>query len=397
MVDMFRRLFEVNTVSRTPFHCDCGDLKRRHRIFRPGYELVVDYSTDRPRQLSQIIAEALWVELQDLDTPLCSVCGAAPSAQTEFRKFAYLPEVLMLPVTYGYYDEIEDDNYERWARRRTPRLTYPETLDMSSLRDDPDAHDADRNCLYKLQSVILSPWLNEAPPPANGVHFQAYLRRDETAWTLLDDYPPASYSSRDDGGVTLIDEFSPVTRQVSIDDIRNSSSTSRARLLMYVRIHPTEIGEEELDGLPDVEAPYSDNDTSGDDDPEDEAPGADGADVAALRVSPTAPEGVNSTVPGNAALTGSQPEVETQVGGGTPTPTPEDDAQPGGGRLGPLENDPNLYPITKTLPPGRLMDIIRAAGVRRRRIGREPRGSLGGIRRSAIAALVSIANTQRPQ
>ncbi|KAJ4416640.1 hypothetical protein N0V82_006650 [Gnomoniopsis sp. IMI 355080] len=220
MIDMFKRLFRTDLIARTPFRCQCGNLKRRLRVFRKGY--VMEMNLQTPRRLEELISESFWDEIRTKETPSCLVCGALASAKAEYYKFAYLPEVLIFSTSY-----VRDNGTgvpgSAWTNNPAARLMYPETLDMSNLRDDPDGRDADRNCLYRLQSIVVSP--NQATPmwvsggAFKGVHFKAYVRRDDTAWTLLDDLTQSA-------------------SQVDINEIRRD--TFRPRLLMYVRVHPPE-------------------------------------------------------------------------------------------------------------------------------------------------------------
>lgn len=365
----------------------------------------MDINLQVSRQLEEVISESFWDIIRGPDTPLCAICGATASTKTEFYKFAYLPEVLMFSTSY-VRDSGTGVSGSAWANVPEAQLTYPETLDMSNLRDDPDGRAADRNCLYRLQSIVVAP--NQATPmwvrggSFSGVHFKTYVRRDETTWTLLDD-------------------LSHTTSQVDINGIR--MDTFRPRLLMYVRVHPPEVEEQDqregdkntnsddhkstkdgtdaMDqpGLADVDmGPFTD-----DEDFEDESSGSDPpakARDAPPAVEPPVVKGENTTEPAESTLRKSEAEVETQAERQIQIQSPETQTPPADVPLGPLEGDPNLYPPTKTLPPGRLMRIIRAAGYWRERPGRGLRRSLGGVRRSArvrIATRLAMSTNTAPR
>lgn len=336
----------------------------------------------RSRHLEGVLAENLYDIIRGPETPLCPVCGATASAKAEFYKYAYLPEVLMFSTSY-----IRDGSGKigaPWTNVSNARLTYPETLDMSNLRDDP-SREEDRNCLYRLQSIVASP--NVATPmsvpgkPLSGVHFKAYLRRNETTWTLLDDLKQDTVEECD------------------IDTIRKS--TYRPRLLMYVRVHPSEgpvqnqaegdnndSNQRDLSDkgtaleLPGVTMdPFSEDDALEDDSAESSPPKVD---ENPPKVSPAQVEGKDITP------IASSPGMQQQSGGkslakkdiGTQQKRSRTDITPERGALGLLEGDPILYPPNKDMPPGLLMKIIRASGARRDRLGRGSRKLLGGVQRS---------------
>lgn len=335
----------------------------------------------RSRQLEELIAENLYDIIRGSETPLCSVCGATASAKAEFYKYAYLPEVLMFSTSY-IRDGSGKTRGAPWTNVASAKLTYPETLDMSNLRDDP-GREADRNCLYRLQSIVVSP--NMATPmsvpgkPLSGVHFKAYLRRDETEWTLLDDLQQDNVENCD------------------IDTIRKS--TYRPRLLMYVRVHPSEKpAPKQAEGdtkdsnqleatdkgtaleLPGVTMdPFSEDDALEDDSAVSSPPKVD---EIPPKVSPSQVKHITPPA--------SSPNIRRQSGGKSPAKKDTEaqqkrsktDITPERGALGLLEGDPNLYPPNKDMPPGLLMRIIRASGTRRDRLGRGSRKLLGGIQRS---------------
>lgn len=361
---------------------------------------LMEVNLQRPRRLEGVIAGRLYDVIRRSETPLCTVCGAIASSKAEFYKYAYLPEVLMFSTSY-----ISDGGSNApgavWTNAYNARLTYPETLDMSNLRDDP-GREADRNCLYRLQSIVVSP--NAATPmsvpgvPMAGVHFMTYIRRNETAWTLVDDM-------KND------------TSECDITAIRDH--LYRPRLLMYVRVHPAEnqthdqdsgdtndssqsnaVPEEASDSGPaDTDmSPFSqdDDDALGDDSADNSSPPKVEQDQPPKN---TPPQGKgkgkgkdSSTPPATSPVTTTpQPEAKSPAQKdtkGQQQPPKTDDTSPAGGDggdggasglgLGPLDGDDNLYPPTKDLPPGRLMSIIRAAGARRDGLGRGARKLLGG-------------------
>lgn len=381
MTLMFQRLFQSDLIARSPFHCQCGAIKRRQRVVKIGYMMTINLQ--RSRQLERLIAENLYDIICGSETPLCSVCGATASAKAEFYKYAYLPEVLMFSTSY-IRDGSGKTRGAAWTNVSDAQLTYPEILDMSNLRDDP-SREADRNCLYRLQSIVVSP--NVATPmsvpgePLLGVHFKAYLRRNETTWTLLDDLKQDTVEECD------------------IDTIRKS--TYRPRLLMYVRVHPSEVPEQKQakgdtndnnqraaaetvsnTQLPGVTMdPFSEDDALEDDSAESSPPKVDESPPQA---SPPQVKGKLITPPA------SSPIIQRQSGVKTPAKKDIDtqqkrsktDITPERGALGLFEGDPNLYPPCKDMPPGLLMKIIRASGVRRDGLGRGSRKLLGGVQRS---------------
>lgn len=370
----------------------------------------MDINLEDSQRLEEGIAANLWNTDQRTETPLCLMCGAAVSTKAEFHKFAYLPEVLMFSITYVARDA---------TNVAGAHLTYPETLDMSNLRDDPMGFNgaADRDCLYKLQSIVASP--NQQTPMDGdvGTHFIPYLRRDETTWTLLNDCPRT-------------------IQTVNIDFIR--SNTYRPKLIMYVRVHPPDPVLQDED-LADRSSHSSRNESDGDDAFEsdrsdvrnveltdrDEDASKDGRETepprdslprrAGLQSPGPGPSGNGGPAPGpfrddamniSSAETSKPAEVvqrpeEEEEEKDIETGEAQTGATPEYGLVGPLENDADLYRPDETLAPERLMDIIRAAGLRRRRrrkksgrlgtgsAGGERRGSLGGIRRSAIASMAA--------
>lgn len=388
MTYMFQRLFQSKLIVRSPFHCQCGAIKRRQHVSTMGW--TMEANLQRPRRLEGIIAERLYDVSLRSDTPLCTVCGATASSKAEFYKYAYLPEVLIFSTSY-VGDAGSNAPGAAWTNNFNARLTYPEMLDMSNLRDDP-GREADRHCLYRLQSIIVSP--NAATPmsvpglPLSGVHFMAYLRRNETTWTLVDDI-------RND------------TIQCDIATIRNHSY--RPRLLMYVRVHPAENKTQHQDkgdtndnsqsdttkgaggsGLADLDmGPFS----------EDEAPGDDSADSSPPKVEEDRPkdtpppQGKGSkdiTPPASTPGTKPQPEAKSPTNKDAKAQqSPKTDTPPAVGALGALDGDNNLYPPTKDLPPGQLMRIIRAAGARRDGLGRGSRRLLGRVQRPARPSIAT--------
>lgn len=106
-------------------------------------------------------------------------------------------------------------NYQgpKYTNARDGRVIFPETLDLSKVRDDPNREGDQSDCQYRLQSLITSP---NTAPTANGTHYIAFVRRDGTIWTRLNDRPRE-------------------TKQTRLSEIRKASY--RPRLLVYVREH----------------------------------------------------------------------------------------------------------------------------------------------------------------
>lgn len=348
---------------------------------------MMTINLQRSRRLEGLIAENLYDIIRGSETPTCSVCGATSSAKAEFYKYAYLPEVLMFSTSY-----IRDGSGKTpgaaWTNVASAKLTYPEILDMSNLRDDPD-READRNCSYRLQSIVVSP--NTATPmsvpgqPLSGVHFTAYLRRSETTWSLLDDLDQDKVEECD------------------IDTIRKSKY--RPRLLMYVRVHPSERPEQEqAEGntsdsnqrdaaetvgdtqLPDVTMEPSTEDDALEDDNADNSgsKGVPRGDEDPPQASPSQVKDKNipppASSPGTKRKQGVKPSARKDAE--TQQKRSKTDITPERGVLGVLEGDTNLYPPSKDLPPDILMRIIRAAGTRNDGLGRGTRKLLGGVQRS---------------
>lgn len=87
-----------------------------------------------------------------------------------------MPEVLTIVVSY-----IRDDGITNAAGGR---VMYPETLDLSRVRDDPTRDGDQKDCTYKLQSMITSP---NAPIGDSEGHFKACVRQSDAEWRVLDD------------------------------------------------------------------------------------------------------------------------------------------------------------------------------------------------------------------
>lgn len=312
----------------------------------------MDMNFQRLQDLEDGIADNLWSSTEGrTKAQVCSVCGAAASTQAEFYKFVYLPEVLMFSITYV-----------RNSGRNisTARVNYPELLDMSKLRDDPNGRAADRNCLYKLQSIVASSNMATPMGKGQGTHFIAWLRRSATEWTLLNDVPVN-------------------VQQVSLDDIRKDKY--RPKVLMYVREYPPE--DEEKTGDPPGDErktgdPLGNNGKTGDLPEDKEKAGGRPRDKKKTDDLPE-DKGKTGDLPGDKRKTGDPPR-ERQSRNNSPS---------GDGLRGPLENNPDLYPPVQTMAPTPLMNIIRAAGARRQTAGVGPRGSLRVIRRSARVSIAA--------
>lgn len=141
--------------------CDCAQPVLRRQATgeaQPaGYILRVEVS--KTMRLDEAISLAMWEKLAR--SRICPECDGKTKSVNDFDKLAYLPEVLLI-----YTDFIDKsggrDNYKypSWEK-----LTYPERLDMSALRNDP-ARAGDRaDCVYKLQSVISCDGPRMVPGP----------------------------------------------------------------------------------------------------------------------------------------------------------------------------------------------------------------------------------------
>lgn len=146
-----------------------------------GYTLRVEVS--KTMRLEEAISLAMWEKLAR--TRICPECGHKTKPVNDFDKLAYLPEVLLINTDFIDKSGGRDNyRYPSWEK-----VTYPEMLDMSALRNDP-ARAGDRaDCVYKLQSVICcdgSPMVPGPGPSASLVpgylEYKAALRINVNEW-----------------------------------------------------------------------------------------------------------------------------------------------------------------------------------------------------------------------
>ncbi|KAI0127070.1 hypothetical protein BJ170DRAFT_695448 [Xylariales sp. AK1849] len=201
---IFRKLFRFRIAPRLAFtECICGaKFRQPDEEVRQGYVFDINISGG-DMTLAKGISRMLWERPDNVRKYACHICQHSQTAGT-FYKLLYMPEVIIFGVNY-----LGPDN----GLDYTSRCNYPEMLDMSELRDDPDnlPDQEATGCVYKLQSVVIYP---RTGGEASG-HYISYLRRSDTRWDRIND------------------STAHVAR-VRIKDILNEEGW-RARLLVYVR------------------------------------------------------------------------------------------------------------------------------------------------------------------
>ncbi|KAH8205341.1 hypothetical protein TruAng_000420 [Truncatella angustata] len=160
----------------------------------------------------------------------CVHCGVVKQ-RARFYKMVYLPEVLMVGVNYT----------EGLRTNLRNRANFPEYLDMSQFRDDPDGDDLSAppgkaDCLYRLEAVIGFPM----QLPDQSGHYVSWVRRRDNQWTLLDDVGGPSGE-----GLAINQSWSAMNRHGNF----------RARLLMYVRNRDVDLNTLDARGLQIVSVP----------------------------------------------------------------------------------------------------------------------------------------------
>lgn len=147
-----------------------------------GYILRVEVS--KTMKLEEAISLAMWEKLAR--KRICPECGHKTKSVNDFDKLAYLPELLLINTDFIDKSGGRDNyRYPSWEK-----LTYPERLDMSALRNDP-ARAGDRaDCVYKLQSFIscdgprMVPGLGPSGSLMPGyLEYKAALRMNENDWS----------------------------------------------------------------------------------------------------------------------------------------------------------------------------------------------------------------------
>lgn len=130
--------------------------------------------------LGQAISGAMWEKLARQRT--CPECREELGSIHDFDKFAYLPEVLLIwPHFIDKSGGPGNFKYPTGAK-----LTYPERLDMSAFRDDPTRPGDQADCIYKLQSIIIStPFKHEI---GNEPIYKTALRVSDTEFAQFEYY-----------------------------------------------------------------------------------------------------------------------------------------------------------------------------------------------------------------
>lgn len=140
-----------------------------------------------------------------------------------------------MPETFFVQCDYREDTS---SNNENARVEFPDVLDLSRLRNDPnmaadpDNSDEHATFSYKLQSIVAYSVSEEY-----GGHFIAYLRRNDDNWDRIDDKPVS---------VTT----------VTLAELRESRNY-RARILMYVRDRPVREAGSDSEG-------DTDSDTGGD-------------------------------------------------------------------------------------------------------------------------------------
>lgn len=147
----FRQLFKFFEVRLTPMRCGCSQPELRRqvtekeelwRFFKPVW-------IPESRTLEQAISQSMWDSELSLKT--CPICHTDMNVG-DFTTFAYLPEVFFISPVFMI--KFWTDNNARATTDE--KFIYPEWLDMSALRDDPNRPGDQTDCIYRLQSIIHS-------------------------------------------------------------------------------------------------------------------------------------------------------------------------------------------------------------------------------------------------
>ncbi|KAI3392191.1 hypothetical protein diail_6082 [Diaporthe ilicicola] len=174
----FKQLFEFFTVPHAPIRCDCGQQWMRRQAATEG-DLAGFILCPQIRQsmnLDHAISELMWDTLSKPRT--CPDCGKEVQTNA-FLKLAYLPEVLFIHPAF-----VHEEGGQVHASADA-KLTYPERLDMSELRDDPSRTGDQTDCIYRLQSIIICSDVRMT----HGTHYKTALRMSEHEWQEFSDLP----------------------------------------------------------------------------------------------------------------------------------------------------------------------------------------------------------------
>lgn len=188
----FKQLFKYFNVRHTPMRCRCAQPVLRRQATKDAQPTGYYLNAEVPKSmnLDQAISRAMWEKLAR--ERICPECNDRTGPVHDFDKFAYLPELL---VVHAFFIDKSagPDNYKLTTDEK---LTYPERLDMSAFRDDPNRPGDRTDCIYKLQSIIhTDPEAERQIPPLRVLKYKAALRVNDTEFAQFqylgaaDSYP----------------------------------------------------------------------------------------------------------------------------------------------------------------------------------------------------------------
>lgn len=229
----FKQLFQFFTISLTPMLCGCSqpELQRHPTGYGEPRGFIIPAYIMESMNLEQAISEYMW-ESAESRPKTCPKCHTDMNVG-DFSTFAYLPEVFFINPIFQtiFYND-------KFARNTTDeKFIYPEWLDMSALRDDPNRPGDQTDCIYKLQSIITS--TNQDHDSRTRYKPSLRLSKDEWVQYGYDSSSGAKY----------------ITFENINDPSRRETSEEAPCLLMYVRDHLVKSSESPDNTLPDVVKP----------------------------------------------------------------------------------------------------------------------------------------------
>lgn len=225
----FKQLFKYFNVRHAPTRCRCAQSVLRRQATkdaRPtGYYLRVE--VPKSMNLDQAISRAMWEKLAR--ERICPECKDRTGPVHDFDKFAYLPEMLVIHALFLDRSDGRDNN----KVTTDEKLTYPQRLDMSAFRDDPNRPGDRTDCIYRLQSIIhTDPGSETLPPSLKVVKYKAALRVNDAEFAQF------QYL----GAADSFPDF------ITFEEV-NEVSNGVPHVLMYVRERNAEAGDDTPDAI----------------------------------------------------------------------------------------------------------------------------------------------------